>query len=133
MAAWAAEAGLPRPEILEIPGAVVVRFRHATGKTTGKEHGVGTKVGPSRDQVGTKSGLTVQQVQVLETAESPKSLPELMESVGRTNRTKFRDQVVRPLLDSGLLEMTIPAKPRSSNQRYRTTAAGLDRIGGRPS
>lgn len=27
MAAWAEEAGLPRPEILEIPGAVVVRFR----------------------------------------------------------------------------------------------------------
>ncbi|MDD5557138.1 MAG: ATP-binding protein [bacterium] len=29
MAAWAEEAGLPRPEILEIPGAVVVRFRRA--------------------------------------------------------------------------------------------------------
>lgn len=27
MAAWAEELGLPRPEILEIPGAVVVRFR----------------------------------------------------------------------------------------------------------
>lgn len=27
MAAWAEEAGLPKPEILEIPGAVVVRFR----------------------------------------------------------------------------------------------------------
>ena len=27
MAAWAAEAGLPKPEILEVPGAVVVRFR----------------------------------------------------------------------------------------------------------
>jgi len=29
MAAWAEEAGLPRPAILEIPGAVVVRFRRA--------------------------------------------------------------------------------------------------------
>jgi len=29
MAAWAKEAGLPAPEILEIPGAVVVRFQRA--------------------------------------------------------------------------------------------------------
>ncbi|MBI4882150.1 MAG: putative DNA binding domain-containing protein [Planctomycetes bacterium] len=40
MAAWAEELRLPRPEILEIPGAVVVRFRRmppqgTTGKTTG--------------------------------------------------------------------------------------------------
>jgi ATP-dependent DNA helicase RecG len=37
MAIWAAEAGLPKPEILEIPGAVVVRFqRKPTLKTTGE-------------------------------------------------------------------------------------------------
>ena len=47
-----------------------------------------------------------------------------MSLVGRTNRTKFRDQVVRPLLGAGWLEMTIPDKPRSSKQRYRTTDAG---------
>lgn len=34
-------------------------------------------------------------------------------------------QVLNPLIDAGLLEMTIPDKPRSSKQRYRTTAAGL--------
>jgi hypothetical protein len=47
-----------------------------------------------------------------------------MEPSGRTDRTKFRDQIVRPLLEAGLLEMTIPDKPRSSRQRYRTTPAG---------
>jgi hypothetical protein len=36
MAAWSEEAGLPKPEILEIPGAVVVRPR---GKTLGKPSG----------------------------------------------------------------------------------------------
>jgi ATP-dependent DNA helicase RecG len=134
MAAWTEEIGVPKPEILEIPGAVLVRFqRRIAAETTGKEHGAGTKSGLSRDQVGTKSVLNAQQVEVLELAQSPKSLPELMTSAGRTNRTKFRDQVVRPLLDAGLLEMTIPGKPRSSKQRYRTTAAGLERIGRRPS
>jgi ATP-dependent DNA helicase RecG len=38
----------------------------------------------------------------------------------RANRTKFRDQVLNPLLADGLLEMTIPDKPTSSKQRYRT-------------
>ncbi len=129
MAAWAEEVGVPKPEILEIPGAVVVRFpRKVTAETTGNEHGLGTKSGPSRDQVGPKSGLREEQTAVLELARSPRSLPELLTSAGRTNRTKFREQIVRPLLEAGLLEMTIPDKPRSSRQKYRTTPAGLNRI-----
>jgi ATP-dependent DNA helicase RecG len=38
------------------------------------------------------------------------------------------DQVLAPLLDAGLIEMTIPDKPRSSKQRYRTTEAGRRRL-----
>ena len=53
-------------------------------------------------------------------------MTELMAVMGRTNRTKFRDQVLRPLLDAGWLEMTIPDKPTSRKQRYRTTAAGRE-------
>jgi ATP-dependent DNA helicase RecG len=47
----------------------------------------------------------------------------LMELLGGANRTRFRDQVARPLLEAGWLEMTIPDKPRSSKQRYCTTEA----------
>nr|WP_298269795.1 hypothetical protein [Geobacter sp.] len=36
----------------------------------------------------------------------------------------FRLIYLRPALDAGLIEMTIPDKPRSSNQRYRLTAKG---------
>jgi len=53
-----------------------------------------------------------------------KAITELMTIVGRTNRTKFRDQVLKPLINDGLLEMTIPDKPRSSKQKYRLTAKG---------
>lgn len=77
-----------------------------------------------RDQAGTKSGLSRDQVQVLELAVEPRTLPELMAPSGRTNRTKFRDQVLAPLLAARLIGMTIPEKPRSSRQQYRTTEAG---------
>jgi len=43
---------------------------------------------------------------------------------GRSDRTKFRDQVLNPLLDAGFVEMTIPDKPRSSKQKYRLTKEG---------
>ena len=47
-----------------------------------------------------------------------------MEIEGRSDRTKFRNQVLRPLLDAGLIEMTIPDKPTSSKQKYRLTEMG---------
>lgn len=48
----------------------------------------------------------------------------MMKIVGRSDRTKFRDSLVRPLIEAGLLELTIPDKPRSRLQRYRVTEAG---------
>lgn len=47
-----------------------------------------------------------------------------MKVAGGTDRTKFRNQVLRPLLDAGLVEMTIPNKPTSSKQKYRLTERG---------
>lgn len=45
-----------------------------------------------------------------------------MTLLGLRDRTKFRDKRLRPLLEAGLLAMTEPDKPRSSQQRYvRTT------------
>ena len=45
----------------------------------------------------------------------------LMAWTGRTNRSKFRQAVLTPLLKLGLVEMTIPDKPTSSKQRYFLT------------
>jgi hypothetical protein len=53
-----------------------------------------------------------------------RSMVELLAVAGRTNRTKFREQVLRPLFDAGFIEMTVPGKPTSSKQRYRLTARG---------
>lgn len=84
-------------------------------------------LGPRGSQVGTKPALSSYQVQMLDLAEVPRALAELMGPSGRTDRTKSRDQVVRPLLEAGLLEMTLPDKPRSSSRSYTEAAAGGSR------
>ena len=76
------------------------------------------------EQVGTKLGLSRDQVEILRNSVTEKAVNELMSLVGRSNRTKFRDQVLRPLLDAKFIEMTIPDKPTSSKQKYRLTEKG---------
>lgn len=74
--------------------------------------------------VGTKSGLSRDQVLVLQYFTEDRGIAELMTLLERSNRTKFRDQVLNPLLDAKHIEMTIPDKPQSSKQRYRLTDKG---------
>ena len=75
---------------------------------------------------GTRSAPSRHQVEILQQCGQERALADLMAFSGRTDRTKFRNQVIRPLLLSGLLEMTIPDKPTSSKQRYRLTEKGRD-------
>lgn len=75
-------------------------------------------------EVGTKLGLSWDQVLILRNLTQDKGIAELMALLERSNRTKFRDQVLNPLMDARLVEMTIPDKPKSSKQKYRLTAAG---------
>ncbi len=79
---------------------------------------------PLAKETGTKLGLSRDQVLILRNIMEDKAITELMMLAERSNRTKFRDQVLNPILDAGLIEMTIPDKPRSSKQRYRLTDAG---------
>lgn len=73
---------------------------------------------------GIKSGLSRDQVEILHKCLADSPIADLMAVADRTNRTKFRDQVIKPMLADGLLEMTIPDKPTSSKQRYRITDKG---------
>ena len=47
------------------------------------------------------------------------SAMQLMERLGLSHRPTFRKNYLRPALDAGLIEMTIPDKPNSPNQKYR--------------
>ncbi len=87
----------------------------------------GTKIdqsGTKIDQSGTKIDLSQDQVETLLKCKNEKNAEDLMQAVGRSNRSKFQGKVLRPLIKAGLLEMTIPDKPRSGNQKYRLTEDG---------
>lgn len=75
---------------------------------------------------GTMLGLSQDQVDILRKCKQESKISELMAIASRTNRTKFRDQVLNILITGGLLEMTIPDKPRSSRQKYRITKKGSE-------
>ena len=63
-------------------------------------------------------------MQILRKCEAESPIGDLMNIAERADRTKFRNQVLSPLLADGLLEMTIPEKPTSSKQKYRLTPKG---------
>lgn len=49
---------------------------------------------------------------------------DLQAKVGLSDRKHFRTDYLRPALDAGLIEMTIPERPTSSKQKYRITTKG---------
>jgi ATP-dependent DNA helicase RecG len=113
----------------QVPQALRQRFVQMTEQVTDQ---VGTKSpiksGPSRDQVGAKWGLSAEQAELMRKMDAEHSIAMLMSWVARSNRSKFREVVLSPLLKLGLLEMTVPDKPSSSKQRYRLTPEGKARL-----
>ncbi|MEW5947032.1 MAG: ATP-binding protein [bacterium] len=108
------ENGNPQPAWNEQAGSVILTFYP-------RIYDEDTQV---RHQVGTKLALSRHQVNILLKCRENRALLELMKATGRSDRTKFRHQVLIPLLEEGLIEMTIPDKPRSRNQKYRLTDKG---------
>ncbi|WP_334301164.1 Fic family protein [Blautia glucerasea] len=48
----------------------------------------------------------------------PHSKAEIAEHCGYKSTKNFTKKYLRPLLDSGALNMTVPDKPNSRNQKY---------------
>ena len=51
---------------------------------------------------------------------------QIQESLGLRHEDHFRKAYLLPALQAGLIEMTVPDKPRSRNQRYRLTPEGRE-------
>jgi len=55
----------------------------------------------------------------------PKSMTELQEKFGFSNKTYFKRKTLDPLIDAGLVEMTNPGNPKASNQKYVISQHGF--------
>jgi predicted HTH transcriptional regulator len=101
------EAGLPEPEFSVADG-----FRVLVGRATGSLTGSAIK---STDPV-------ERLLQALRHGEL--AAAKLRSALGIKHRPTFRANYLRPALDAGLVEYTIPDKPRSRLQKYRLTEKG---------
>jgi ATP-dependent DNA helicase RecG len=72
--------------------------------------------------------VTPQVKTVLEAATQAANAEALQRAAGLKDRVHFLKSYLQPLLEQGWLERTIPDKPRSRMQRYKTTEAGLAMI-----
>jgi len=72
--------------------------------------------------LGTKKGLSVDHLKILKNCKNESSAIELMEIIKRTNKSKFKNTIINPLVENGFLELTYPDKPKSPTQKYRLTS-----------
>ena len=99
-----------------------------TGEVTGDVTGVvtpqETHQTPSRATTGEVTGEVAAVVRLLRAMAGDMTRQHLQEALGLKHEDHFRSAYLQPALRAGLVEMTIPDKPRSRSQRYRLTPAG---------
>jgi ATP-dependent DNA helicase RecG len=107
------------------------RFRPEGHDAGLAKQGVTTPSGTRRqteqvtEQVRPLVQLTDVQWTIVEHADTPRTLNELLDITGYKQRPHFKAQHLEPLLDGGVLRMTVPDKPTSSKQQYVLTDSGL--------
>ena len=108
------EYGLPKPQFRQDEDFRVVIYRPESQENTSGTKSVTKSV--------TKSTRTQT---ILDLCREPQQITDIQKQLNYSDRTYFKKNFIAPLLDAGLLEMTIPDKPTSSQQKYQTTAKGL--------
>ena len=72
--------------------------------------------------LGTKKGLSWDHLKILKNCKNESSAIELMEILNRTNKSKFKNVIINPLVENGFFELTNPDTPKSPTQKYRLTS-----------
>ena len=124
------EYGVAEPRIEVSEHWFTVTFPRPLGQdekqTSSEAEPLGTISVPSLSQVCPKSVPRDLAEMIMQALISPVDMLTIMALAGHTNRTRFRKTILRPLIDANLMELTIPDKPRSRNQRYRLTELGQE-------
>lgn len=72
--------------------------------------------------IGTKKGLSWDHLKILKNCKNKSSAIELMGILNRTNKSKFKNTIINPLVENAFFELTNPDKPKSPTQKYRLTS-----------
>ena len=70
------------------------------------------------------SQVTPQVTAVIRACAGEMTRADLQKALALNDREHFRREYLVPALNASFVEMTIPEKPRSRNQKYRLTAKG---------
>jgi predicted HTH transcriptional regulator len=119
MIARCREASLPAPEFRQSEGQFI--------QTLGRPSRVVTTevTGEVTPQVTPEAAPEVTpEVRLVHVLAGEMSRQQLQQMLGLRDEKHFRNAYLQPALDAGLIEMTIPDKPRSGKQKYRLTAKG---------
>ena len=107
-------AGLGDPQVGPVPGRGVVQVVRRRVPAATPE--VTPDVTPE---------VTPEVAKLMVVISVPMSRAELQELLRLKDDDHFREAYLLPAIQAGLVEMTIPDKPRSRLQKYRLTAKGL--------
>ena len=72
--------------------------------------------------LGTKKGLSRDHLIILKNCKNENSAIYLMKILNRTNKSKFKNTIINPLVENGFFKLTNPDKPKSPTQKYRLTS-----------
>ncbi|MCD8133718.1 MAG: putative DNA binding domain-containing protein [Clostridiales bacterium] len=103
-------AGLPAPEFIARGGEFKVILRNNIEREVGLEN-------METESIETRQNQHSREESLLDFCKTPRSREEVTEFMG-FSRYYVMEKIIKPLLASGQLEMTIPDKPKSKKQRY---------------
>ena len=72
--------------------------------------------------LGTKKGLSWDHIKILKKCKIESSANELMEILNRSNKSKFKNTIINPLIENSFFERTKPDTPKRPIQKYRLTS-----------
>jgi len=118
---WCRENGNPPPEWKVRAGSVVLTFRPLRDKIAGQpesqpESGVESQP-ESGVESGVESNMTLQILDLLRTDVLSKK--EIALKLGKARPTRYLNELIRRLVEQGIVEYTVPEKPNSRLQKYR--------------
>ncbi len=86
---------------------------------------LGTKTGTkSGTKSATKSATKSKYLHIIDYLETAQNRANILKHIKLTNKTDNYNKYIKPLIDNGIIEMTIPDKPNSPLQQYRLTEKG---------